>query len=52
MQLQQHTPAAGHEADQSRNPSTPATPSAPIPLDPNQLRQVSGGDGDGPHGGW
>jgi len=51
MQLQ-HTPATGHEADQSPNPTTPTTPSAPIPLDPSLLRQVSGGDGQSPHGTW
>jgi len=39
---QAHAPVAAQKSAQSKTPSTPAK-TAPIPLDPSLLRQVSGG---------
>lgn len=48
---QQHAPATLQQ--QTKLPTTPATPSAPVPIDPNLLRQISGGQtATGPNPGW
>ena len=40
--MQAHTPVAALKSAQPKSPTTPAK-TAPIPLDPSLLRQISGG---------
>jgi len=41
------------QPQQSKAPSKPAAPSAPVPLDPNLFKHVGGGDGtSGPTKVW
>jgi len=48
---QDHTQAAPFQQP-SKAPVAPATPAAPIPLDPSLLRHVGGGAEQGPVKGW